>query len=114
MKVEIGVPQIQSTLGPLLFILYINDTHRALSSVKVIHFVNDSTTYVNYDKNTDIPQVINEDLNLISNWLSNNKLFLNVIKSKYLNINKQGRPDREEYIAIHFDEKLNFVAHTYK
>ena len=47
--------------------------HRALSSMKVIHFADDLTTlYVNYDRNTDLSHVVNEQLNLISNWLSVN------------------------------------------
>ena len=43
-------------------------------------------------RNTDISQVVNEELNAIINWFSANRLFLNVTKTKYLIINNQDRP----------------------
>ena len=88
---ELGVPQ-GSTLGPILFILYINDLGRSLSSMKVVHFADDSTLYVDYDKQSDCSELVNCELENLNNWLLANKLYLNIDKTKYMIVNNRGQP----------------------
>ena len=121
-----GVPQ-GSTLGPILFILYINDMKNCLNSLNLIHFADDSTLYIDYNKNFDITSTINSDLNSIYTWLSANKLFLNVDKTKYLIVNNRDSPpnlpicignsfiertDTHKFLGVHIDDRLNFRIHT--
>ena len=106
LNIEMGVPKV-STLVPFLFILCFIDVHRALSSMKVIHFADDSTIYVRYDKNTEISQVVIEELNSISNLLSTNKLFLNVTKTKYNIFLKKYVLSREIMLTIQDKQILN-------
>ena len=79
LPVTIGVPQ-GSTLGPLFFILYINDMENALRNMNIIHFADDSTLHVKLPKNCDITSMVNNELLSINSWLQANRLCLNVDK----------------------------------
>ena len=80
-KITCGVPQ-GSILGPLLFLLYINDLPKCqlVSSGRL--FADDTNlTYADDDLNKII-SVLNDDLKILQNWLNMNKLSLNVMKTK--------------------------------
>ena len=123
---KMGVPQ-GSTLGPLLFILYISDMKQALSNMKVLHFADDSTLYLEIDKSSNYTTHINRDLESLNEWLLANKLFLNVDKTKYMIIHNRGRPpdlnlniggalinrcNDHKFLGVHIDEQLNFKKHV--
>ena len=73
-----------SILGPLLFILYINDISRTSNILDFILFADDTTiTY----SNKDIPgnvDLINNELMEVSNWFKANKLSVNASKTNYM------------------------------
>ena len=76
-----GVP-MGSSLGPLLFLLYINDFRLCLH--KSGHF--DDDTYILFGSNKlgTIESVVNYELILVSKWLRLNKISLNADKTKLI------------------------------
>ena len=74
-----GVPQ-GSILGPLLFIIYINDINRS-TSMKLLSFADDTTIYCSGRITNDFTYYINTELKKIFNWLCLNRLRLNISKT---------------------------------
>ena len=71
--IQHGVPQ-GSILGPLLFLLYINDISKSSSVLKFFLFADDTTVFYSADpndKNTE--NILNQELEKVSCWLSANK-----------------------------------------
>ena len=78
-----GVPQ-GSVLGPLLFLLYINDIILASKICKFTLFADDTSLFYSHKSKTEGSKILNAELAKISEWLAANKLSLNVSKSKLL------------------------------
>ena len=123
---KMGVPQ-GSTLGPLLFILYINDMSNPLCNLKTVHFADDSTLHVSMNKNEDIAPQINAELAIINTWLISNKLYLNIDKTKYMIFSIKDKPpdlllnignsyiertNVQKFLGVYIDDRLTFSDHT--
>ena len=79
---KIGVPQ-GSILGPLLFLLYINDLPNVSSFVTFILYADDTNLFCQCNSLEDISSRLNSELELINYWLQSNKLSLNISKTSY-------------------------------
>lgn len=86
-NINMGVPQ-GSILGPLLFILYINDFYKTARLLKFVLFADDTTVYCHNSDVTQALQVASMGLNNIADWLAANKLSLNINKTKLLVFDK--------------------------
>ena len=89
LDISTGVPQC-SILGPLLFIIYVNDFALSSEKFKFVMYADDTTltstleTFSNNELNGNPASSINIELNKISEWLKLNRLTLNVQKTKYM------------------------------
>ena len=81
--VKHGVPQ-GSILGPLLFILYLNDLPRVVKHCKISLYADDTCVYIASKGPQQLEEMLNEDLSSMCKWFSHNELLLNAKKCKLI------------------------------
>ena len=80
-----------SNLGPLLFLVYINDLPNCLTATKASMFADDTDISCHGDSSVDIEQKLNTDLENVNKCLISNKLALNAKKTEYMIIGSRNR-----------------------
>ena len=125
-----GVPQ-GSVLGPLLFIIYINDISKAITNCKVSLYADDTVIYISHSDYLNAVHLIQSDLNRVYTWCDSNKLTINCKKTKFclygmrslvhrgkmlnikLSLNNQilEQVCSYKYLDLILDEHLNYNKH---
>ncbi len=81
-KMSCGVPQ-GSILGPILFILFINDMYKS-TKLNLLSFADDTTVYASGRQIDELTEFTNNELDKLFTWLCANKLQLNISKTKFV------------------------------
>ena len=81
--IKCGAPQ-GSILGPLLFLIYINDLATVSRNSVPILFSDDTNLFLTGKNISELTEFLNEDLVNIEEWLRCNRLSLNVLKTNYM------------------------------
>ena len=92
--VDYGTPQ-GSCLGPLIFLIFVNDLHLHLHDAECVQFADDTTLLFKHKNIRYLQFCIESELMRIQDWFNANKLTLNVSKCSYLlfNTGSQGNND---------------------
>ena len=127
-NIDFGVPQ-GSVLGPLLFLIYINDLHKAIKFCVTRHFADDTNLLIYNNSLKQLQKDLNYDLKQLCNWLKSNKISLNCSKTELaifrhpnkqinydlkIKINgKKLEPSKQiKYLGVVLDPHLNWSYHT--
>jgi hypothetical protein len=128
--IKCGVPQ-GSVLGPILFLIYINDVCHTSEILKFILFADDTTIIYSQNNFDDLIRNVNAEMIQLCDWFSANKLSLNLDKTNYIIFNQPKiykktfsitmcgttieRVNVCKFLGIYVDEKLNWkkqIEHT--
>jgi hypothetical protein len=129
---SIGVPQ-GSILGPLLFLIYINDLHQSTNFFKFILYADDTTLVSSIPAHQQhgniFSEIINSELHKVNEWMACNKLSLNSTKTKCMVFKTKNKNTTNmslkfqinhkpidlvssfNFLGITFDETLNWRSH---
>ena len=94
-----GVPQ-GSILGPLMFLLFINDMPNCIKHSTVDMYADDTLIYVSHNNVDLIEKYLNEDLECLTKWLENNRMKANVNKTKVMLLGTPNRTSQVNHIKV--------------
>ena len=123
-----GVPQ-GSILGPLLFLIYINDIIKSSSLLTYVLFADDTSVFYSHKCLNTLVNTLNSELAKISTWFKCNKLSLNIDKTCFINFNTSQsqliipnniiidnipltEKKSTKFLGVTIDSNLNWNDHT--
>jgi hypothetical protein len=127
LPITCGVPQ-GSILGPLLFLIYINDLPNFSNQLTSILFADDSNLFTDSKDLLELQTKINNEMPKLVDWLSANRLSLNVGKTHlmifspkrqsipnvniYINGTLLETVTKTKFLGLMLDNKLNWKSHA--
>ena len=111
LPITCGVPQ-GSILGPLLFLIYVNDLASVSKHAATILFADDTNLIYTSKSYENFTIMIEKDLKKISNWFKLNKLALNETKTNYIIFHRPQKKPPDNFLIKLNDVELNRVKNT--
>ena len=123
--VNIGVPQ-GSTLGPLLFLLFVNDMEYCSNLLKFIQFADDTTVMFSSPDIDHLNEILEAECNKVIEWFNTNELIINLSKTNCMLFTNKKCPisinimlsdysldlvSETTFLGIVIDNKLSWKAH---
>ena len=100
-----GVTSSPAILGPLLFILHVNDLPEAVSECSILMYADDTVLFYSSSQVSTIEMKLNEELLKIERWLISNSLFIYVKKTEAMLFGTPPGLAREKSFNIFIDGK---------
>ena len=127
LEVTFGVPQ-GSVLGPLLFLIYINDLPKVSKKLTFFLFADDTNIYYESSGILEIQKTVNKELKEVRKWLDANRLALNIEKTNFVLFHsprnkpvfqiilkfgkkKIGQENCVEFLGLLLDSNFNWKPH---
>ena len=99
---------LDSVLHPLLFLIYVNDLSHSLHVLKATLFADDSNVYASGHSIKDLCNLVNAELEKLSDWFRSNKLSLYITKTNFLAFNTKPVKDQIEILIDRENIHQNF------
>ena len=112
-EISCGVPQ-GSILGPLLFLIYINDISNSSDLISFVPFADDTNLLMSLKDSNTLMNQLNKELGKISTgtWLALNKLSLNLAKTHFILFKSTWKKMESELTIKINDTQISQVKHT--
>ena len=111
--VKHGVPQ-GSILGPLLFLIFINDLNTSIELCGTSMYADDTAVFYFAKDVDDLVLSIQYDMQSISYWMRQNRLSLNVSKTKFMLVGSKQRINQAGNVNISLDGEMVESVQTFK
>ena len=111
MTIRNGVPQ-GSVLGPLLFLLYINDIQFCSELISIVLFADDTNILFSHTCLKQLNEVIQIEMNKITDWLNANKLSINTEKTKFILFRSKNKKLKDDIKISINNESIKQVKNT--
>ena len=111
MTIKSGVPQ-GSVLGPILFILYINDIQNCSKLISLVLFADDTNILHSHTCLKTLNEIIQIEMNKITDWLNANKLSINTVKTKFVLFRTKNKKINYDLKILINNENIKQVKNT--